>query len=147
VIAISYYIVYEGLVKIKLLPGYGYDIDYNQFAHYGTHEGQFGLFLIALGGVIFALAYMHMEKYHNFKYKIMGSRHCEKTSFLYFAGILGVAYSAFLMVAGRWNYPIEWFYLTIMVALGGWLGVLWYRATNKKKILSIDSLKFWSAKS
>ena len=143
-LVVAYYLIYIGLVGIQLVPSYGlipHNYDYTLYI-----TGPSALALIAVGGLIFAFTYMHMEEYHEFKFKIMGKRHCEKTSYFWAVMVFIIVAILYEMAIGKWNHPIEWLELAIMSALGGYIGVLWYRAKNRKKIFSIDSLKFWSSK-
>jgi hypothetical protein len=143
-LAVAYYLVYIGLVGIGVPINYGY-VPSN--AYYQLYlQDNYALGIVLVGLLIGVLTYYHMEEHHEFKYKIMGKRHCEKTSFIWvFFVFLTVALLYFIYVAKN-AIPIQVLELSAIVALSGYLGVLYYRMTNHKKILSVDSLKFWSAK-
>lgn len=140
---VSYYLIYIGLVGIGIPINYGYVPATQNYQPVLT--GDLALGIVLVGVLLSVLTYYHMEEHHEFKFKVMGKRHCEKTSFLWvFFAFLTVV---ILYLMTRQTYPIQWVELSAILAVSGYIGVLYYRAMNHKKIISIDSLKFWSAKS
>ena len=80
--------------------------------------------------------------------------HCEKISALVVASIFVVLYLAYLgFVTGDFqtvnlffiDEPITLLWLSMLILVGAYFGVIGYRITNRKPLLSIDTLKFWDA--
>ena len=79
--------------------------------------------------------------------------HCEKTSFFTLGSLLTVIVLVFFAVAynkmpttnlwGLVDFPISWLVIALVFTVGGYLGVLFYRITNKKKPIFV--LRFWDA--
>ena len=85
----------------------------------------------------------------------LDSYHCEKTSFITagaFAGLIYFAYLSFFQnEIPTFNIPftqdtISWLLLFIVIFVGGYLGVIFYRYTNKKCLLCKETLMFWDAR-
>jgi len=80
-----------------------------------------------------------------------GTFHCEKTSFITLAGIVGVIYFAYLgFVLNDFptiqfffvDEPITFLYLFAIILIGGYLGVIGYRiANNKRPVFVLNFLK------
>ena len=84
----------------------------------------------------------------------LDKRHCEKTSFITIGALVGLIYFGYLAFVNNsfptFNFPfitepITWLFLFALVFAGGYLGVLFYRMSNKKCLLCKDSLIFWNA--
>jgi len=83
----------------------------------------------------------------------LDSRHCEKTSYIVFASI--VAFLFLLWQAYTANYvpeitinnePISYLLIAGIIALAGYIGVLFYKISNKKVINLKTMIFFWSDK-
>ncbi len=81
--------------------------------------------------------------------------HCEKTSFITAGAFAGLLYFGFVALANNSfptfnlpfvDEPITWLLLFAVIFVGGYLGVIYYRITNKKCFACIDTLKFWDAR-
>jgi len=80
-----------------------------------------------------------------------GTFHCEKTSFITLAGIVGTAYFAYLAYVLQEFPTIDFFfikepitllYLFAIILIAGYLGVIGYRiANNKRPIFVLNFLK------
>ncbi len=80
-----------------------------------------------------------------------GKFHCEKTSFITLAGIVGVIYFAYLgFILNEFptidfffiDEPITLLYLFAVILVAGYLGVIGYRiANNKRPIFVLNFLK------
>lgn len=84
----------------------------------------------------------------------LNSVHCEKTSFIAIGGLIGLAYFAYLAFIDSFptvkipfiEEPVTLLFLFIIVFIGGYLGVIFYRITNNKCLFCKDSIMFWNAK-
>ncbi len=85
----------------------------------------------------------------------LDKRHCEKTSFITIGALVGLLYFTYLALVNNsfptFNFPfvsepITWLFLFLVVFIGGYLGVIFYRVSYHKCILCKDSLIFWNAK-
>ncbi len=79
--------------------------------------------------------------------------HCEKISFLTFAGVLAVIYFGYLGYINNdfptvviMDEPITLLFLSAFLLGGGYLGVIYYRLTNGKCLICKETLFFWTAK-
>ena len=63
-----------------------------------------------------------------------------------FASLVAVILTIILMVTDYWYASINWFYLVLGVMVSGWLGVIYYRVSMKKPVLSKDTIFFLWAK-
>lgn len=82
----------------------------------------------------------------------LDSFHCEKTSFItfgFFVLLLGLTVMRFLGYGFPLtelfvflDYSVSILFFTVLVLVGGYLGVLYYRISNGKKPIFV--LKFWS---
>jgi len=82
----------------------------------------------------------------------LDSRHCEKTSYIAFGGLLATI--AFLIIfffknnLPTINLPIfgaqPYLFVALAFFIGGYIGVIFYRVTNNKHPIFIWN--FWSAK-
>jgi len=87
------------------------------------------------------------------KIPILRDFHCEKISFLAFAGIIAVIYFAYIGYINNdfpsvviMDEPITLLFISALVLGGGYLGVFYYRLTNSKCIFCKETLFFWTAK-
>ena len=76
----------------------------------------------------------------------MHKKHCEKVSYLTTIAFIAGIWIAILVYYNQWQYSINYFYLVIGTFISGWIGVIIYRVSNKKKIIAKETLFFWSAK-
>lgn len=85
----------------------------------------------------------------------LDSFHCEKTSFITVAGFVGLIYFAYLAYVNNsfptFSFPfvedpITWLFLFALIFVGGYLGVLYYRAVHHKCVFCKETLLFWNAK-
>jgi len=85
----------------------------------------------------------------------LDSFHCEKTSFITAGAFVGLLYFAYLSIFQNTiltvqfpfiQEPISWLLLFAVVFVGGYLGVIFYRYTNKKCLVCKETLMFWDAR-
>lgn len=87
------------------------------------------------------MGFCYMDKLFGHKF-----RHCERTSYFTTVAFIASLVIGFMIYKGTWAESINWFYLALLSFVGGWLGVLYYRISKRKKIFSKETLFFWSAK-
>jgi hypothetical protein len=87
------------------------------------------------------------------KIPILNDLHCEKVSFLTFAGVLAVIYFAYLgyitnsfPTVDVFGQTVTYLFLSALILGGGYLGVIYYRLTNSKCIFCKETIFFWTAK-
>ena len=73
-------------------------------------------------------------------------RHCERTSWGTSIAFIAVLIISAMIYTGKWTESVNWFYLALVAFLGGWFAVVIYRISKHKKILSKETLFFWTAK-
>jgi len=84
----------------------------------------------------------------------LDSRHCEKTSFIAFGGLLATAIFLLIFLIQNRLPTIDlpflgtqpYLFVALAFLIGGYGGVIFYKVTNNKKLTLGSVLKFWDSK-
>lgn len=83
----------------------------------------------------------------------LDSFHCEKIKFLLFASIVGLIILGYGIVTNEFapeitinSEPFTYFTIFGILVLAGYLGVIYYKITNNKKVTGKTVLLFWMDK-